>query len=170
MRIVSIILFSLVFLGFLYSVTKEFSSPKPLYTAQDNAKLKAKAEERAMKKTLAETVWCEDRSSVKSMELVLSVMYNRAKDKTLLQVFKSAVKPYQFSCLNDPSTIKKQKLNSQDQAMYTKAIALVDKLVEGKFKPVTNATFYYAANKVAKPSYLVSKKLVLVFGHHHFYA
>lgn len=169
MRIISVLLFSVVFFGFLYSVNKDVSKDKLLYSIESNQENKDKSALKLMKRTLVETIWCEDRSSAKSMELVLSVIYNRAKEKTLKQLYTSAVKPYQFSCLNEPNTIKKQKLNSLDQVRYTQAIAIVDKFVTGKFKPITKATFYYATNKVAKPSYLNERKLVLVFGNHHFY-
>ncbi len=169
-RGLSVVLFSLVFFGFLYSVNKEHNIPKAPYEIELQPNLVEKKMIEKMKKVLVDTIWCEDRSSIRSMELVLSVMYNRAEEKNLKEVYKAAIKPYQFSCLNDPKTIKTQSFSRKDQIRYTQAVEIVNKFVSGKFKPRTNAVFYYAANKIAKPKYLESRKLVLIFGDHHFYA
>lgn len=120
-------------------------------------------------KTLTDVVWCENRKSSKSINLVLSVIYNRAQDKTLDQLYAEAIKPKQFSCLNDEITIKTQKNNKQDQDQYELAKQAVQKFLSGTFKPITRAKWYYAHKVIAKPSWAKDMKLLLVFeGHSYF--
>ena len=76
---------------------------------------------------LAETIWCENRTSRKSMDLVMSVIYNRAKEKTLNGLYEEATKRKQFSCLNDENFMENQTLKPRDKEMLAWAN-------EGKFE------------------------------------
>ena len=120
-------------------------------------------------KTLTDVVWCENRKSSRSINLVLSVIYNRAQEKTLDYLYTEAIKPKQFSCLNDELIVKKQKNNKQDQDQYELAKQAVQKFLTGTFKPVTRAKWYYAHKTIKKPSWAKDMKLLLVFeGHSYF--
>lgn len=118
---------------------------------------------------LAETIWCENRTSRKSMDLVMSVIYNRAKEKTLDGLYEEATKRKQFSCLNDPNFMESQTMKPRDKDMLAWAHQIVWRFRMGNFKPSIPAKFYYAPAKVEKPKYLEDKKLVLAFEGHHFY-
>lgn len=118
---------------------------------------------------LAETIWCENRKSRKSMDLVMSVIYNRAKEKTLDGLYEEATKRKQFSCLNDPNFMESQTMRQRDKEMLAWAHQIVWRFRMGNFKPSIPAKFYYAPAKVEKPKYLEDKKLVLAFEGHHFY-
>ena len=118
---------------------------------------------------LAETIWCENRTSRKSMDLVMSVIYNRAKDKTLSGLYEEATKRKQFSCLNDENFMENQTLRLRDKEMLAWAHQIVWRFQMGNFKPSIPALFYYAPKKVSHPVYLKDKKLILAFEGHHFY-
>lgn len=121
-------------------------------------------------KTLADTIWCENRKSEKSMELVMSVIHTRANTKNLNGFYEKAIKPYQFSCLNDKETILAQVRSKQDDVRYNEAKAIVHRYVYEQAKPIIQADFYYAPKKVKKPSYLKDKALVLRYEGHDFYS
>lgn len=118
---------------------------------------------------LAETIWCENRTSRKSMDLVMSVIYNRAKDKTLNGLYEEATKHKQFSCLNDENFMESQTLGQRDKEMLAWAHQIVWRFQMGNFKPSIPALFYYAPKKVSQPEYLKDKKLLLAFEGHHFH-
>ena len=120
-------------------------------------------------KTLTDTVWCENRKSKTSMKLVMSVIYNRAKEKTLNGFYNEAIKPYQFSCLNEKSILDNQLKNKKDIDMYISAKQIVVNYVYGNSKPIISAKFYYNPNKVKLPKHLLNKKLILSFENHNFY-
>ena len=120
-------------------------------------------------KKLAETIWCENRTSRKSMDLVMSVIYNRAKEKTLNGLYEAATKSKQFSCLNSEDIMASQKVRQRDKEMFAWANQIVWRFMMGNFKPSISAKFYYAPAKVEKPKYLADKKLLLAFEGHHFY-
>lgn len=120
-------------------------------------------------KKISEVLWCENRASKFSMELILSVMVNRAKEKTLDGIYKEVSKPYQFSCLNNKDIIKAQTKRKKDIEMYAVAEEIVYSFLHGNFKSITPATFYYAPSKVSKPKYLQNKTLLVAFENHHFY-
>lgn len=121
-------------------------------------------------KTLADVLWCENRQSKESMKLVLSVIYNRAKEKTLNGLYEEVIKPYQFTCLNSEEIISSQLKRKKDIEMYKTAEQLIYKFLNGKFNPLTNATFYYNPEVVGyKPKYLEDKPLLLSFENHDFY-
>lgn len=119
--------------------------------------------------TLADVMWCENRSSKKSMDLVLSVIHTRAKQKTLDGLYKEAIKSKQFSCLNSPDIMQAQTRKPKDEEMMQYAQFLVARFIAGNYKPIIKAKFYYAADKIDKPKYLEDKQLVLAFEGHHFY-
>lgn len=124
----------------------------------------------AMKsRKLAETIWCENRSSRKSMDLVMSVIYNRAKEKTLNGLYQETTKNKQFSCLNTEEIMASQTLRQRDKEMLAWAHQIVWRFQMGNFKPSIPAKFYYAPKKVSQPEYLKDKKLLLAFEGHHFY-
>lgn len=162
-----LVLIVLVF--FIISVNKQPVNlfPKPdsvfIYKASYNKTTNK------MLKVITDTIWCEDRSTKSSMEKVLSVIYNRANTKTIENIYNEAIKPYQFSCNNEKSTIKTQKVSKLDQIRYDQAIQLVDALVNRTFKPTTDAKFFYAHAKIAKPIYLDNKTLLIADGGHLFY-
>lgn len=118
---------------------------------------------------LAETIWCENRTSRKSMDLVMSVIYNRAKEKTLNGLYEEATKRKQFSCLNDPNFMENQTMKQRDKEMLSWAHQIVWRFQMGNFKPSIPAMFFYAPKKVSQPEYLKDKKLLLAFEGHHFY-
>lgn len=128
-------------------------------------------------KTIVEVLWCENRTSKTSMELVLSVVLNRAKDKTLDGVYMEIIKPYQFSCLNNETIIQSAKLKMEsdlvrykiDLKMYKVAEEIVQTFLNGKFKSIISAKYYYAPLKVPKPKYLEDKPLILAFEDHDFH-
>ena len=131
---------------------------------------KREADDTAAKaRKIAETIWCENRSSRKSMDLVMSVIYNRAKEKTLNGLYAEAIKPKQFSCLNSEEIMASQTLRQRDKEMLAWAHQIVWRFMVGSWKPIIKAKFYYAADKIAKPKYLENKQLVLAFEGHHFY-
>lgn len=118
---------------------------------------------------LAETIWCENRTSRKSMDLVMSVIYNRAKEKTLNGLYKEATKRKQFSCLNDENFMENQTLKPRDKEMLAWAHQIVWRFRMGNFKPSIPALFYYAPKKVSQPTWAKDKKLILAFEGHNFY-
>lgn len=118
---------------------------------------------------LAEIIWCENRASLKSMHLVMSVIYNRAKEKTLDGLYKEATKHKQFSCFNNPNFMQSQTMGQRDKEMLYLAEQLVWNFMTGDFRPSISAKFYYAPKKVNKPKYLEDKKLLLVFEGHNYY-
>ncbi len=148
-------------------VTRPIKPVVPVTVPQINNKVNLK--EMKMK-TLVDTIWCENRKSKKSMELVMSVIYTRAKTKDLDGYYEKAVKPYQFSCLNDKETILAQVRSAQDDLRYTEAKEIVNRYVHQNAKPIIEAEFYYAPKKVKKPSYLKDKALVLRYEGHDFYS
>ena len=118
---------------------------------------------------LAETIRCENRTSRKSMDLVMSVIYNRAKEKTLNGLYKEATKRKQFSCLNDENFMENQTLKPRDKEMLAWAHQIVWRFRMGNFKPSIPALFYYAPKKVSQPTWAKDKKLILAFEGHNFY-
>lgn len=143
-------------------------SDKPLELKQDY-QLRQKDDSEMKAEKLAETIWCENRKSRKSMDLVMSVIYNRAKEKTLDGLYQAATKSKQFSCLNSEDIMTSQKVGQRDKEMMAWARQIVWRFRMGNFKPSTPAMFYYAPAKVEKPKYLSDKKLLLAFEGHHFY-
>lgn len=143
--------------------------------SQDKLKLKQdvslrQKDDTAMKaRKIAETVWCENRTSRKSMDLVMSVIYNRAKEKTLNGLYEAATKNKQFSCLNTEEIMASQTVRQRDKEMLAWAHQIVWRFQMGNFKPSILAKFYYAPKKVSQPEYLKDKKLLLAFEGHHFY-
>jgi hypothetical protein len=118
---------------------------------------------------LAETIWCENRTSRKSMDLVMSVIYNRAKEKTLNGLYDEATKSKQFSCLNSKDIMTSQKVGQKDREMFAWANQIVWRFMMGNFKPSIPAKFYYAPAKVEKPKYLTDKPLLLAYEGHNFH-
>lgn len=120
------------------------------------------------RKLLAKVIWCEDRRSEKAMRMVFSVIYHRAKEKTLEGLYHVAVKPKQFSCLNDPAILLNQRRNKIDLEMERVALQIVDEFLSGKFKPVIQATHYYQRELIKKPNWAKGKKVVAQYKGHVF--
>ncbi len=120
------------------------------------------------RKLLAKVIWCEDRRSEKAMRMVFSVIYHRAKEKTLEGLYRVAVKPKQFSCLNDPVILLNQRRNKLDIEMEKVALNIVDEFLSGKFKPVVKATHYYQRELIKKPNWAKGKKVVAQYKGHVF--
>ena len=120
------------------------------------------------RKLLAKVIWCEDRRSEKAMRMVFSVIYHRAKEKTLEGLYKVAVKPKQFSCLNNPDILLNQRRNKLDIEMEKVALKIVDEFLSGKFKPVVKATHYYQKKIVKRPNWAKGKKVVAQYKGHVF--
>lgn len=118
---------------------------------------------------IAETIWCENRTSRKSMDLVMSVIYNRAEKKTLDGLYQVAIKNKQFSCLNTNEVIASQTIRHRDKEMLYWAHQIVWRFQMGNFKPSIPAKFFYAPKKVSQPEYLKNKNLLLAFEGHNFY-
>lgn len=139
----------------------------PLKLKQDR---QIQADDSSLKaRKLAETIWCENRTSRKSMDLVMSVIYNRATEKTLDGLYQAATKSKQFSCLNSENIMANQKVGQKDKEMFAWANQIVWRFMMGNFKPSIPATFYYAPAKVEKPKYLASKPLLLAYEGHNFH-
>lgn len=100
---------------------------------------------------LAYTLFAEDRSSLKGMKYVLSVIMNRSKDRSIFSLHRTILKKHQFSCWINGQRVE-QTMNSQDMKMYEKAKTLVRMALDGQFKPTTKAKFYYNPKK-ANPSW-----------------
>jgi hypothetical protein len=143
-------------------------SSEQLNLKQDN-NLRQKDDTAMKARKIAETIWCENRTSRKSMDLVMSVIYNRAKEKTLDGLYQAATKNKQFSCLNTEEIMSSQTVRQRDKEMLAWAHQIVWRFQMGNFKPSIPAKFYYAPKKVSQPEYLKDKKLLLAFEGHHFY-
>lgn len=120
------------------------------------------------RKTLIKVIWCEDRRSEKAMRMVFSVIYHRARVKTLDELYQVAVKPKQFSCLNDPNILLNQKRNKADLEMKKIAEKIVDEFLSGKFKPVVRATHYYQKELIKRPKWAKNKIVVAEYKGHVF--
>lgn len=165
------VLFILILLGLLYIVERYvFQIDKDqIKVLQLEKTINQSRIDKEKIKTLSNVLWCENRKSKTSMQLVLSVIINRAKEKTIDGLYSEVVKPFQFSCLNNDNILLTQKKNKKDEKMYHVAEQLISSFVKGEFNPVTTAKFYYAPKKVQKPSYLVGKPLLMAFEDHHFH-
>ena len=159
------LLLLLVVLDKFYFVDSQDKSEK----THQEYKLKEQVSDADKAQKIADDIWCENRSSKKSMDLVLSVIHTRAKEKTLDGLYKEAIKSKQFSCLNSEDIMANQVRNPKDMEMMQYAQYLVARFQAGRYKPIVKAKFYYAADKIAKPKYLENKQLVLAFEGHHFY-
>lgn len=117
------------------------------------------------KEKIAKVVWCEDRTSEKGMLAVLSVIYNRAVNKTLEGLYKEIAKPGQFGCFHINKKIPSKGL---DNERYLMAISMVEKVHSGEFKPIISATYFYNV-KEKQPRWAKTKRLVCVIGQHKFF-
>ena len=144
--------------------TKEYNAP----TFKGVIKERKKNAYLDQRKVLAKVIWCEDRRSEKAMRMVFSVIYHRAKEKTLAELYRVAVKPKQFSCLNDPNIILTQKRNKKDLEMERVALSIVDEFLSGKFRPTIQATHYYQKELIKRPKWAKGKKIVAQYKGHVF--
>jgi len=132
----------------------------------DKVKAKFTKDEEYMYYILSKTIWCEDRKSIKSMQLVLSVLYNRAEEKTLKGLYKEAIKPHQFECISKKLYLKQVKAYD-DLKMLEEARKLVDLLLINQFSPITNATHFINPNTLkVKPKWVNKMKVVLKYENH----
>lgn len=165
--VVIIIMLLLALFAYEHLTTVPDSEEK-LNLKQDNS-IRQKDDTAMKARKIAETLWCENRTSRKSMDLVMSVIYNRAKEKTLNGLYEAATKNKQFSCLNSEEIMASQTVRQRDKEMLAWAHQIVWRFQMGNFKPSIPAKFYYAPKKVSQPEYLKDKKLLLAFEGHHFY-
>jgi spore germination cell wall hydrolase CwlJ-like protein len=134
------------------------------YSLNTNYSLTSSANER-MKEKLAKVIWCEDRSSEKGMEAVLSVVYNRSQEKTIEGLHGEIAKKGQFGCYN---LNKKIPSKGKDRQMYEYAKGLVELIVLGEFKPITIAMYFYNTREKT-PKWAYKKRYVASIGAHRFY-
>lgn len=117
------------------------------------------------KERIANVIWCEDRTSEKGMLAVLSVVYNRAANKTLEGLYKEIAKPGQFGCFHLNKRIPSKGL---DRQMYDIALSMVDSVNSGSFNPSIRATYFYNIRE-KQPLWVRTKKYVTSIGLHRFF-
>ena len=164
--LIGMLLLLLVILDKFYFVP---SDEERIKKTHEEYKIREADDTAAKARKIAETIWCENRSSRKSMDLVMSVIYERAKEKTLDGLYAEVIKRKQFSCLNSEEIMASQTLRQRDKEMLAWAHQIVWRFMAGSWKQTVKAKFYYAPAKVEKPKYLEDKKLVLAYEGHHFY-
>lgn len=127
---------------------------------------------------VAATLWGEARGEGEAgMQAVLNVIMNRAGGD-FNNAAKVSLKPKQFSVWNgisDPQEYsvklaeKARAGKLQDEKMYNKAMALVDKAIKRELKDVTGgATFYFNPKKV-QPNWAKNMRKTATIGNHDFY-
>lgn len=115
---------------------------------------------------IAKTIWCENNRSEMSMRLTMSVIYNRANNKTLEGAYKEVSKPGQFECFR--MMANKSPRNKDNR--YRTAEEIVMEFVRGEFTPLIDARYFYNPSLVKrKPSFAVNRPLLLSFENHDYH-
>lgn len=120
---------------------------------------------------IEKVIWCEARNSMLGVQHVISVIYNRAKQKNIEGYYRVVTAKDQFSCYDyNNKEIVEQKLNYADKMAYLKVKTEVNKLLSKSYRPINRATHYYAYKKIKKPYWAKKMKVVAREGGHIFLA
>ena len=120
--------------------------------------------------TIAKVIWCENRKSEKSMRLVMSVIYNRAEEKTIDDMYKEISKPFQFQCYDLIKGMNVQTIaQGTDLDKYKLAKEIVQEVAKGKFKPLISATNFFSKDSIKAKSSNLKKIPILLAFEDHFY-
>lgn len=105
-------------------------------------------------------VYCEDRTDVKSMLLVMSTIYNRANSHDVKDLHTEVSKKNQYYCFNMKSTTK--KINEKE---YEKVYNTVCDFITKERSPITRAKYFYNY-RLVKPSFVKTLTPLLTYGAH----
>lgn len=113
---------------------------------------------------IARTIYAEaGNQSIYGKMAVASVIYNRKNLKKHQTWANVILKPYQFSCWNDPKKMNKLPLNSESFS----CLEIARSMLKGTFKPIGPWTHYYNPN-LCNPSWGKVMTQVTVIEDHRF--
>lgn len=105
-------------------------------------------------------VYCEDRTDITAMSLVMSTIYNRANSYDVNLLHKEIVKKNQYYCYGMKSTVK--KINQKE---YKNVYNLVCDFITNERSPITKAKYFYNHNLV-RPKFINRLTIVQIYGSH----
>ena len=116
---------------------------------------------------LAATIWDEARGEgFEGRQMVASVIWNRGGG-TAEGMVAAVKKPKQFSGWNGGSRPAVAIRDKTDDEIWMECKAFAKAMLNGTFKPVTNATHYHSVK--VKPEWRLKMKFVKKVGRHYFY-
>lgn len=117
---------------------------------------------------IASTIWDEARGeSFDGRYMVAAVIWNRG-DGVASKMVAAVKKPKQFSGWNGGSKPAVVIRNDNDRLIWGECKALAKAMLEGNFKPRTEATHFHSVK--VSPSWSKTRRFIKQVGRHKFYA